>query len=176
MESQGKRKVCLHLILEIPERDVPSLERARALALYGFIRGKLQLVEEVYQDLGNPGLRTASQDELMVVACRLQDLYSVFQSIFQRVSRDFEHLVPDSRRVLRDRMRMDLSPVRPPVIDDQAFEKLDALARFQREFRQVYERPLRVRDVEPMLRKALELRAIYRPQIETFMEFLREAG
>jgi hypothetical protein len=59
------------------------------------------------------------------------------------------------------------------VLDGEAFEKLDALARFRHQFRQAYEHPLGPRHVEPVLRKALKLRAIYRPQLEAFLELLR---
>lgn len=173
MESQGRRKMRLSVILEIPYGDLSALKRSRVLALDGFIQGRLHLIEKLYRELGNPSLRTARQEELIVPACRLQALYSAFESIFQRVSLDFRGRVPVSRRSLLERMRMDLSPVRPALFDEEAFEKLDALAQFRRQFRQVYERPLRARDVEPVLRKALELRAIYRPQIEAFVEFLR---
>jgi hypothetical protein len=175
MESRDERKVCLRFILRLPGGNVPSLERSRALALEGFLRERLQLIEKLYRELGNPGLRSASQETLIVLACRLQDLYSAFESIFQRVSNDFRSRAPVSRRSLLERMRMDLSPVRPAVIDEEAFEKLDVLARFRHRFRQAYECPLKAGDVKPVLRKALELKAIYRPQMEAFVELLRAA-
>lgn len=168
MKVKSDRKESLSDLWERLER----LERSRTLSLQDYIRDRLVLIEGRYGELGNPGLRGASRDELTIVACRLCYLYSAFESLFRRVSRDFFPLLPSTRRPVLERMRMDLSPTRPAVIDGEAFEKLDALARFRRGFLQA-EEPLQEEDVAPVLRKALELRAIYRPQMEAFLEFLR---
>ncbi|MES1243529.1 MAG: hypothetical protein ABUT39_18110 [Acidobacteriota bacterium] len=149
------------------------MEIDRILALDYFLQGRLRLIEKLYQELGSPSLETASQEDLVVVECRLEGLYSAFESLFQRVSFDFRLLVPVTRRPLLDRMRMDHTPVRPAVIGGEVFEKLFELHRFRRRFRLRYERPLQAPSVEPVLRKALELRTIYRPQIEAFLDFLR---
>lgn len=151
-----------------------QLERSRTLALDEFIQGRLRLIEERFRELGSPDVEAANEDELIIVACRLGYLYSSFESLFRRVAFDFR-LVRRTRRPILERMRMDLSPARPAVIDGEAFGKLDALARFRHWFHQA-ESPLRASDVEPALRKALELRGIYRRQIEAFLEFLRGVG
>jgi hypothetical protein len=165
MRSKGNPRASLCDLLE-------RLERSCTLALDDFIEGQLRLIEERYQDLGNPGVRAASRDELTLVACRLGHLYSAFESLFRRVSRDFLRLSPPTRLPILERMRMDLSPTRPAVIDSETFEKLNALARFRHWFF-LAEHDLQEADVAPVLRKALELRAVYRPQIEAFLEFLR---
>jgi hypothetical protein len=164
MKSKRNSKTSLNNLLE-------RLERPRTLALHEYMREKLPLIEERYRELGNPSLRAASQDELIIVACRLGHLYSAFESLFRQVSQEFRRLSPSTRRPVLERMLMDLGPTRPAVIDEQAFEKLAALARFRHWFFQA-DRPLQEKDVAPVLRKALELRAIYRPQIEAFVEFL----
>ena len=148
-----------------------TLERSRTLSLHDYIQDRLRFIEERYGELGNPGLRGASRDQLTIVACHLCHLYSAFESL-KRVSGDFLHLSPSTRRPILERMRMDLGSTRPALIDGETFEKLDALARFRHWFLQP-ERPLQEEDVAPVLRKALELRAIYRPQVEVFQEFLR---
>lgn len=165
MKSSGILKTSLGDLLE-------RLERSRSLALDEYTEGRLRLIEDRFRQLGSPSLKGASQDELTIVGCRLSYLYSAFESLFRRVSQEYLRFSPATRRPILERMRMDLSPTRPAVIDGEAFEKLDALARFRHWFLQS-ERPLQEEDLAPVLRKALELRAIYRPQIEAFLEFLR---
>lgn len=167
MKSKRIPKASLRDLLE-------RLERFRILALDEFVEGRLRLIEECYRQLGSPDLRGANQDDLIVVGFRLSYLYSAFESLFKRVSQDFLRFSPATRRPILERMRMDLGSTRPAVIDAEAFEKLAALARFRHWFFQA-ELPLQEADVAPVLRKALELRAIYRPQIEAFVELLRRA-
>lgn len=150
-----------------------ELQRIAALALAEFTEAKLGSIEERYRELGNPSLRGASRDELTIVACRLVHLYAAFEILFRRISRDYLRQSPSARRPVLERMRMDLGSTRPAVVDDQAFEKLSALARFRHGWLLEADPPLEEKDLAPVLRKALELRAIYRPQIESFVEFLR---
>ncbi len=167
MKSKGIGKASLRDLLE-------RLERPRILALDEFIEGRIRLIHERYQLLGSPDVRGASWEDLMTVGFRLSYLYSGFEILFKRVSQDFLRFSPATRRPILERMRMDLGSTRPAVIDAEAFEKLEALARFRHWFFQA-ELPLREEEVAPVLRKALELRAIYRSQIEAFLEFLRRA-
>ncbi|HEX3129732.1 MAG TPA: hypothetical protein VH394_20525 [Thermoanaerobaculia bacterium] len=167
MESKGPGKVYRRFLLEL--RELPALARSNSLALEDFLRARLELIERLYRDLGNPTLRSLSQDELTVVGCRLEDLYTAFEALFQRISDEYRRLLPAGRRSVLDRMR-------PAVIDREAHEKLAVLARFRHDFRQIYGRDLEPQEVEPALSKALELRAIYRPQLEAFMELLRRVG
>ena len=70
-------------------------------------------------------------------------------------------------------MRLDLSPIRPAVIDAEAFDKLDEMRRFRHVFRTLYGLELDPPRLRLVLRKALELKALYRAQIERFLGFLR---
>lgn len=70
-------------------------------------------------------------------------------------------------------MRLDLSPVRPAVLDGEAFEKLDELLRFRHLFRTGYGLRLDGLRLQLVVRKALELKTLYQGQIERFLEFMR---
>jgi len=70
-------------------------------------------------------------------------------------------------------MRLDLSPVRPAVIDDDAYEKLDELVRSRDLFWTGYGLHLDASRLQLVVQKAAELKAIYRPQVERCLEFLR---
>jgi hypothetical protein len=140
------------------------------------VQADLQVVERLYSELGEPDLAESDEQEaLIVVAYRLHSLYSAFENIFRNIATSFEnHLDPSSwHRQLLERMRLDLSPVRPAILDGEAFEKLDELLRFRHLFRTGYGLRLDALRLQLVVRKARELKAIYRGQIERFLEFLR---
>jgi hypothetical protein len=83
------------------------------------VQADLAVVERIYSELGEPELSESDEQEaLIVVAYRLHSLYSAFENIFRNIATSFEnHLDPSSwHRQLLERMRLDLSPVRPAVI------------------------------------------------------------
>lgn len=140
------------------------------------VQADLAVIDRIYSDLGEAELSESDgQEALIVVAYRLHSLYSAFENIFRNISTSFEnHLDPSSwHRQLLERMRLDLSPVRPAVIDEQAFEKLDELLRFRHLFRTGYGLRLDALRLQLVVRKALELKDIYRGQIDLFMQYLR---
>lgn len=140
------------------------------------VQSDLEVIERLYSEFGEPELAESNEQEaLIVVAYRLHSLYSAFENIFRNIATSFEnHLDPSSwHRQLLERMRLDLSPVRPAVLDAESFEKLDELLRFRHLFRTGYGLRLDALRLQLVVRKALELKAFYRGQIERFLEFLR---
>jgi hypothetical protein len=132
-------------------------------------------IEGLYQDLGEPNLvESEERDRLIVVAYHLHGLYSAFENAFRNIAKAFENqLDPTSwHQSLLQRMLLDLSPLRPAVLDEETYEKLDELRRFRHLFRTGYGLkldPLRLRLV---VQKALELKLLYRQRFERFLEFL----
>ena len=140
------------------------------------VQSDLAVIERIYSELGEPELAGSDEQEaLIVVAYRLHSLYSAFANIFRNIATSFEnHLDPSSwHRQLLERMRLDLSPVRPAVIDEEAFEKLDELLRFRHLFWTGYGLKLDALRLQLVVRKALELKPIYPGQIDRFLEYLR---
>ena len=139
------------------------------------VQSDLEVIERLYSELGEPELAESDKQEaLIVVAYRLHSLYSAFENIFRNIATSFEnHLDSAGHRQLLERMRLDLSPVRPAVINVEAFEKLDELLRFRHLFRTGYGLRLDALRLQLVVRKTLELKASYRGQIERFLEFLR---
>lgn len=139
------------------------------------IQSDLAVIERIYSELGEPELSESDgQEALIVVAYRLHSLYSAFENVFRNIATSFEnHLDPSSwHRQLLERMRLDLSPVRPAVIDDGAYEKLDEMLRFRHLFRTGYGLKLDALRLQLVVRKALELKPIYRRHIDRFLEYL----
>lgn len=139
------------------------------------VQSDLAVIGRIYSELGEPELAESDEQEaLIVVAYRLHSLYSAFENVFRNIATSFEnHLDPSSwHRQLLERMRLDLSPVRPAVIDDEAYDKLDELLRFRHLFRTGYGLELDALRLQLVLRKALELKPIYRRHIDRFLEYL----
>ncbi len=139
------------------------------------VQSDLAVIDRIYSELGEPDLAESDEQEaLIVVSYRLHSLYSAFENIFRNIATSFEnHLDPSSwHRQLLGRMRLDLSPVRPAVIDEEAFEKLDELLRFRHLFRTGYGLKLDGLRLQLVVRKALELKPIYRGQVDRFLDYL----
>lgn len=140
------------------------------------IQRDLEAIDAIYEALGSPELEESeSQETLIVIAYRLHSLYTAFENIFRNIAASFEnHLEQDSwHRQLLKRMQLDLTPLRPAVIDAEAYDRLDELLRFRHVFRTMYGLDLDPLRLVVVLRKALKLKTLYRPQIERFLEFLR---
>jgi hypothetical protein len=140
------------------------------------VQSDLAVIERIYSELGEPNLSESDgQEALIVVAYRLHSLYSAFENVFRNIATSFENNLDPSRwhRQLLERMRLDLSPVRPAVVDEDAYEKLDEMLRFRHLFRTGYGLRLDALRLQLVVRKALELKLIYREQIDRFLEYLR---
>jgi hypothetical protein len=127
--------------------------------------------------LGTPELAASDPEEkLIVIAYRLHSLYSAFENAFRSIARDFENELRDRagwHRELLQRMKLDLTPIRPAVIDEVAHAWLDELLRFRHFFRTDYGVPLDPARLSLALRAALGLRPLYRQQIESFLQFVQ---
>jgi hypothetical protein len=150
----------------------------KMLLLERSIASDLDAIEAIYESLAGVDLEEATdQETTIVVAYRLHNLYNAFENVFRNVAEAFENTLDDRERwhsQLLQRMLLDLSPVRPAVIDEPAYDKLDELLRFRHLFRSAYGAKLDPERLALVLRKARELRSLYRPRIEQFVAFVRE--
>ncbi len=73
---------------------------------------------------------------------------------------------------LLKRMRLDLMPIRPAVIDVEVYDKLDELRRFRHLFRSLYTDEIDPLRMNVALQKARELRRIWPASIDAFLRFL----
>lgn len=151
--------------------------REKFLLLERSIQHDLQAIDRLYETIASPTLADEDdQETLIVLAYRLHNLYNAFENIFQNVATTFENTLDDSTRwhaQLLQRMCLDLMPLRPAVIEGQAYDALDELRRFRHLFRYAYDIQLDPQRLRLVLSKAWQLRAVYRSQIERFLEFLR---
>lgn len=147
------------------------------LVLERNIQGDLEAIAGIYEALGSPELEgSESQEALIVIAYRLHSLYTAFENIFRNIAASFENHLDQAgwHRQLLQRMRLDLTPLRPAVIDSEAYDCLDEMLRFRHVFRTMYGLDLDPLRLGIVLRKALDLKLSYSLQMEHFLEFLRE--
>jgi hypothetical protein len=146
------------------------------LILQRSIQNDLEAIDRVYEALGSPELEeTEPQESMIVIAYRLHSLYTAFENIFRNIATSFENQMERAgwHRQLLERMRLDLWPIRPAVIDTAAYDKLDEMLRFRHVFRTMYGMNLDPLRLQVVLRKALELKPLYKEQLGRFLEFLR---
>lgn len=149
----------------------------KLLVLERDILSDLEIVERLYTELGTaPVPDDEPQEALIVTAYRLHSLYNVLENIFHNIAQAFENTLDDRagwHSQLLQRMLLDLSPLRPAVIDRSAYEKLDELRRFRHLFRAAYGVEFDTRRLALVKEKALELESLFREQIGKFLDFLR---
>ncbi|HEY6320849.1 MAG TPA: antitoxin [Thermoanaerobaculia bacterium] len=154
--------------------------RERLILLEASVRGDLEVIDELYAALGRGAAGSdAPEERLIVSAYLLHNLYTAFENVFRNIALAFENALDDRsgwHRQLLERMRLDLGPIRPAVIDDAAYVALDELLRFRHLFRSAYSARLDAGRLALVLRAAEELRPLYRPQIERFLEFVKAGG
>jgi hypothetical protein len=116
------------------------------LILERSVRADVQAIEQLFESLGAPDLSPSDPEEkLIVIAYRLHSLYSAFENLFRNIAGTFESEMRDPsgwHRELLQRMKLDLTPIRPAVIDEEAYAKLEELLRFRHFFRTAYSVPL----------------------------------
>ena len=141
------------------------------------IRKDLEVLESLWEELATVDLSAPEIDRRDVVFAgyRLHNLYNAAENIFRNIAESFgNHLDARSgwHADLLDRMRLDLMPLRPAVVDDESFDQLDELRRFRHVFRAAYSIELDPERMALVLRKALALRQRFPRQIESFLAFL----
>jgi len=134
------------------------------LVLERSVRADLTAIDHLYESLGAPDLAAAEPEEkLIVIAYRLHALYTAFENAFRNIASAFENELRDRagwHRELLHRMKLDLTPIRPAVIDEVTHSKLEELLRFRHFFRTAYGVPLDPARLSLALRAALELRPL----------------
>ena len=149
----------------------------KALLLESSIRRDMEVIAGIYEEMARrPGIAQADEDTLIVIAYHLHNLYNAFENIFLNIAALFEDTADEVARwhsQLLERMRLDLMPLRPAVIDDVAYDALDELRRFRHLFRHAYGIRLDRARLGLVLDKALVLQKVYPALLERFIAFLR---
>ncbi len=151
--------------------------KEKLLVLRAEIQADLQAIEEIYAALDRKWSELDGEDERIVVAYYLHNLYSAFESIFQRIAEVFGNHVSERAGWHADllrRMKLEVPGMRPRVIGDEAYDCLDELRRFRHLFRGAYRLHLDPDRLRIVQNKAQRLRAIYPSDLGRFMAFVEE--
>jgi hypothetical protein len=149
----------------------------KILVLINSIRRDMDAIATIYDELARHPLPADTDgDRLIVIGYHLHNLYNAFENIFQNIAAVFENSIDEVAQwhtQLLERMRLDLMPLRPAIIDDEAYDALDELRRFRHLFRHAYIVKLDPLRLQLVMGKALALKAVYVYQLEQFMSFLQ---
>jgi hypothetical protein len=149
----------------------------QALILERSIQNDLQAVAAIYQKIGGAVIiADATENELIVLAYYLHNLYVACENIFLRIAEVFENQVDDKAGwhvQLLLRMTLNLMPIRPAVIDGATYKELDELRRFRHLFRSAYQMNIDPQRLQLVLNSAWKLKEQFTAQVEYFLDFVR---
>jgi len=135
----------------------------------------LQAVANIYAAINRYGPNPTGEEQLIVVAYYLHNLYCAFESIFQRIAEVFGEQTSDRagwHADLLHRMTLDIEGLRPRLLGDQAYDSLDELRRFRHLFRSAYRLRLDTERLALVHKKAKVLEQVYRADLNRFLAFL----
>jgi len=148
---------------------------AQILTLKAEIEADLQAIGEIYSLLDRLPALPSDDEKQIVIAYYLHNLYSAFESIFQRIATTFENQISDQAGWHADllrRMALNIEGIRPPVLGPAAYEGLDELRRFRHLFRSAYRVHFDPDRLALVIKKARAVQDIYREDIGRFVAFL----
>lgn len=148
---------------------------AQIQTLKAEIAADLGAIAEIYQALDQVRGDLADEQQRIVVAYYLHNLYCAFESIFQRIADVFGNHISDRAAWHADllrRMTLDIEGVRPHLLSAQAYDSLDELRRFRHVFRSAYRLQLDADRLALVYRKARALEQVYKADIQQFVGFL----
>ncbi len=96
---------------------------------------------EIYASLDRYPDSPSNEEQLIVIAYYLHNLYSAFESVFQHIAEAFENQVDDRsgwHAELLHRMTLEIEGVRPRLLGPETYDSLDELRRFRHLFRSAY--------------------------------------
>jgi hypothetical protein len=125
----------------------------------------LASITEIYQALHRCGGELTSEDQRIVVAYHLHNLYCAFESIFQRIAEVFGNHSSDEAGWHADllrRMTLEIEGLRPRLLSESSYDTWMSCA-----VSGIFFGALAL-----VLKKALMLESVYRTDMDRFLAFL----
>lgn len=141
------------------------------------IRSNLGTIREVYQQIDTLGTQATGSQQDIVLGYYLHVLYGLFENLFVQIAEQFGNNIANKAQwhtQLLRRMTLDIKPIRPAVISQEAYICLNELRSFRHLFRNAYLLQLDPDRLNIILREALKLKSIYETEINTFLDFLEQ--
>lgn len=111
---------------------------------------------------------------LVEAAFYVNQLYTGFERIFRNIAVSFENSIDEKswHKPLLDRMVISIDNIRPAVISETNYKRLDELRAFRHFFRHTYDFDLEAEKFAIVASKTLELRKDYQKDIENIVLFI----
>jgi hypothetical protein len=148
---------------------------AQIRSLKADITADLKAITEIWVAIDRYGPMPTGDEQLIVVAYYLHNLYCAFESIFHRIAEVFENQISTRtgwHAELLRRMTLDIEGVRPRLLSEEAYDSLDELRRFRHLFRSAYRLHLDAERLALVYKKTQVLKQVYHADIERFLAFL----
>lgn len=154
------------------------MEEAALKILESDIRRQLNEIEAVYQkiDERKDAVEGADEARLESLSYQLHNLYSAFEDLFHIIATFFENTIEDRSRwhvTLLQRMRQNIAGIRPALLSDESFLLLSELRAFRHVFRHGYSRVLDRERIASILKKAFQLKKLYKQEAVAFLQELQ---
>lgn len=117
--------------------------------------------------------------DLMALGACLHNIYNAFEAYFLRIAKFFENNIDaDSwHRDLLERMRLEISGIRPALLsDDRLAERIDELRRFRHVFRNLYKTRLSAARLRVVNEAAEQCYEDFAPMHDDFGKWLDDLG
>lgn len=152
------------------------MDRKRLAILKAQVASQVGEIENIYAKIEERKLekRIAALES---TAYQLHNLYCAFEDLFKIVSDVFENHIQDKSQYhieLLKRMTISIEGIRPLLLSQESYILLDNIRSFRHLFRHAYAYELDRRKVQIVLEDATKLKAIYRNEIDTFLNSLME--
>lgn len=150
------------------------MDKERLTLLKTDIELQIREIENIYTKLEGRR-RTKGIVGTESMAYQLHNLYCAFEDLFKIVANAFENHIRDGSKYhteLLKRMTISIEGIRPPVLSQESYLLLDNLRSFRHLFRHAYSYELDARKVRIVMEDVVKLKAIYRKEINTFLNNL----
>lgn len=118
-----------------------------------------------------------NEEKVESLAYQLHNLYCAYEDLFKIVANTFENNIEEGitwHKELLRRMSITIKNIRPNLISEESLNLLSELRAFRHFFRHAYAYELDIEKVKLILKKALELKEIFKKDLNSFISNLKK--
>jgi len=149
--------------------------RTRLELLKANIEKEEDNIAQIYARLESQPTSPETDEQTIVVAYYLHNLYSAFEQVAILVARTFENNIEDRSKwhsLLLRQMTLDIPGIRPNLFCQETYSILNRLRSFRHVFRAAYVITLDSDEIDLLYKKAQKLKLVYPPDLTNFKDFL----
>jgi uncharacterized protein YutE (UPF0331/DUF86 family) len=150
------------------------MEPERLSLFRATVRAQQKEIEKIFRRV-QERRSTESPSHLESLAYQLHNLYCAFEDLFKVVADFFENRIEERAKYHREllwRMKIPIEGVRPALLSEESYRRLDALRAFRHFFRHGYAYELDPKKVALVVEDALALEVRYIDELNRFLDQL----